>query len=179
MNSKLLVPVGLVLAAVVAAIVIFAVLDTSEPVVRQAVAEDVSADIAGDIAVTYADLPTTGAGAGPDLPGTASAIPALPEALAADTVNHEAAREAVLELIDEATVTYDVQGLAVLAPLLQHADREIREATIEGIVQLGETAGAKTLREAARRAKDPREAALMIEGAQFLEVPVYTPAEER
>jgi hypothetical protein len=95
------------------------------------------------------------------------------QALTADTVNSEPARLAVLEMIDGATTTYSVEGLAVLGPMLRHPDSQIREAAIEGMVQLGETSGSKTLREAARRTSDPRQAARMLEAADFLELPEF------
>lgn len=175
MDKKFLLPAGLIAVAIVAGLVIMFALDTGEPSAAIAPVEVTKEE------VVYADLPT-----GSLAPVPVQAVAAGPvglssvqEALAAKTAGNEAARDAVLAMIDEATVTYDVQGLQVLGPLLQHPDPQIREATIEGIVQLSETAGAKTLRDAARQAKNPQEATRMIEAAEFLELPEYVPSSAR
>jgi hypothetical protein len=96
---------------------------------------------------------------------------ALRLALAADTINNEEATSQVLTLIEDAYASYDKGALRTLTPLLNHGDPAIREAAIEGFVQLGEPSGAKILRDAARRARRPKESAQMIQAAEFLEIP--------
>lgn len=180
MNPKLLWPAALVLLALVAAIVILTALDTGE---RAAPAASEVTEVEPAPEPVYADLPPGGvsitpraAPGSPSAAGGTVAITSVDQALIADTTKNEAARDTVLEMIDEATVTYDVEGLVTLGPLLRHADPEIREAAVEGIVQLSEPSGAKTLREAARRTSDPRERDRMIEAAEFLELPPYQPS---
>jgi hypothetical protein len=173
MNRKLaILPLILVAAGLVLALLIFVGLDTSagdrppvSPPDAHASPEVAYAELeAGSVSI----VESTGA-ARAELP------PTLREAMRADTTQNEAAREVLLEAIDDATVTYDVQGLVTLGPMLSHPDPEIREAAIEGIVQLGETAGAQVLREAAGKSRNPREVEQMIEAAAFLEIPEYRP----
>jgi hypothetical protein len=179
MNSKLLIPIGLVVLALVAALVILSLLDTnvekasssSRPTpaptapARAQATTPAPAQVAAQAPVSITPL------ARPDAPN--GAITTVDQALTADTVNNEPARQAVLEMILDASTTYSVEGLVVLGPMLRHQDPAVSEAAIEGVVQLGETAGAKTLREAARRTSDPRRAARMLEAAEFLELPEY------
>jgi hypothetical protein len=172
MNRNLLLPLILVAAGLVLAVLIFAGLDTSagdRPPVSPP-AEPAAPE------VTYAEL-DTGSVSIVESTGAARAElpPTLQEAMRADTTRNEAAREVVLEAIDDATVTYSVEGLVTLGPLLSHPDPEIREAAIEGIVQLGETAGVQVLREAAKKSRNPREVEQMTEAAAFLEIPEYRP----
>lgn len=185
MNTKILLPLILVAAALLLAVLIFVGLDTSagdrpraiETAPEASAAADTAAGSAADVA--YADLGPRPVSIIDAAESTREELPpSLQQALLADTTRDEAAREVVLDAIDEATVTYDIQGLVTLGPLLSHPDPAIREAAIEGIVQLGETAGSGTLRDAARKTKDRAEAAAMIEAAQFLELPVLQPASQ-
>lgn len=178
MNPKFLLPVGLVLLALVAALVILAFLDTgvspSTSAAKPAAAPPATAPKDPTIALASEPAsapPTSITPARSDAP--ADTITTVDQALTADTANSEPARLAVLEMIDDATTTYSVEGITVLGPMLRHPDYEIREAAIEGMVQLGETSGSKTLREAARRTSDPRQAARMLEAADFLELPEF------
>jgi hypothetical protein len=180
MNHKLVIPVGLVVLALAIALLIIMGLGPSENLEKPepeqpVVAEKTPASLPSDFAV---DSSAGGNfGLGDELLGRdSSGLPTdgvVKAALAADTSGNEAAREQVLNVIDDAMVTYDVSGLAVLGPMLDHPDPDIRLATIEGIVQLGEASGAKTLRDAARRATDAKERAQMLEAAKFLDLPVY------
>lgn len=179
MNPKILIPTALIAAALVIGFLILGFLDTGKPGAVAPTGED--GDIASEsVDVEYADISGS-------LPAGDGGV-AVQQAMigAVDSVSIaggggelEAAREQIFETIHDASVTYDVEGLKVLGPLLSHADPEVRAATIEGIIQLGETAGAKTLREAARKAKDPKDAAEMIRAAKFLELPEYQPPDKR
>jgi len=180
MNSKLLWPAALVLLALVAAIVILAALDTGE---RAAPAAAEATEVEPAPEPVYADLPPGGVSITPRVASGSSpasggnvAITSVAQALVADTANNLEARGQVFDLIDDAMVTYDIEGLKTLSPLLSHPDPAIREAAIEGIAQLGVVEGAKKLREAARRARTPNEAVLMNETADFLELPEYDPS---
>lgn len=173
MKTPLLVPALLVLAAVAVGLLILAALDTGTPPMKAAVGDGPAPAFAGESLspdlgneVTMVSVSGNASSAGGQTGNTAAAFEAA-------TAGDNTPREQILEVIEDATTTYDVEGLTVLGPLLKNPDPEIREATIEGIIQLGETAGAKILREAARQAKDPREARRMIEAAAFLELPEY------
>lgn len=186
MSKNLILPLSLIAAAIVLCLVIFMVVDTT-PV--EAPAEEISADL--EIDPPPRDLPdfpsdpSTGGNLGlgaefssRDQDGLPSSE-ALAAAMAADTAMDSQAKEAVFTVIEDASTTYDVQGLTVLGPLLKHSDPDVREATIEGIVQLGDTAGAKTLREAAASASDPKLKDRMLRAAQFLELPEYVPSRDK
>lgn len=171
MSNKLLLPLALVAVAVLVAFLIIVGLDTGDTTPPAAVASE---DVAP---TTYSELPAApvsfveSSGA-----GRAEVAPSLQEALQADTTRDEAAREVVLEAIEDAMTTYSPEGFPVLTPLLAHPDREVREAAIEGIVQIGEPSGAAILRAAAKKARDPRDAEDMLEAAKFLELPRFQPS---
>ena len=88
-------------------------------------------------------------------------------------------RKVILAKIEEASVTYDPKGLPLLEPYLLHPDPEVRSAALNGIIVLGEPGAAPVLREAARKAATPKEAAALTEAADYLELPAGTfiPAE--
>jgi hypothetical protein len=172
MSSKFFIPLALVAVALIVSILVILGLDTGEVSPPAASSSDIVV-----AQTTYAELPPAPV-AFPE-PATAASSgvpPTLREALQADTSRNEAAREVVLEAIEDASTTYSPEGFVVLSPLLNHPDREIREAAIEGMVQLGESSGAQILRAAAKKARDPRDAEEMIEAAEFLEIPEYRPS---
>jgi hypothetical protein len=59
----------------------------------------------------------------------------------------------------------------VIEPYLYHADPEIRAAALDGVVLLGDGAGAKLLRTAAGKTTDPSEALRLKEMADYLDLP--------
>jgi len=79
--------------------------------------------------------------------------------------------EQALQRIESAVVTYDAASLPVIAPYLTHADPELRLAAREGLLQMGLSEAVPLLREAAGKLKDPREAILLLDAADFLELP--------
>jgi hypothetical protein len=192
MPKQFLLPLALVAAAIVLCLGIFMAIGTSP---ADAPSEEVSAEIEVSEPEPLRDLPpapanfSSGVSAGGSSYGGAitsrgadgllATKEAVAAAMAADTTMDSAAREAVLSVIEDASTTYDVSGLTVLGPLLGHSDPEVREATVEGIVQLGDVAGAKTLRDAARSPTDPKLKDRMIKAAQFLELPEYVPSEAK
>lgn len=89
----------------------------------------------------------------------------------ADTGGDLEAQEPFFEAIMEASATYSPEGLVVLEPLLGHPDPEIREAAIEGIVQLGEPEGVAVLRRTAEGTAFPEDRGALLEAAEFLELP--------
>ena len=80
-------------------------------------------------------------------------------------------REVIRESIHAASISYDPADLPRIQPYLSHPDPEIREAALNGILVLGHAAGAPLLRDAAKRATSPKEAALLLEKADYLELP--------
>jgi hypothetical protein len=184
MNPKLLLPLGLVAVALLVALFIIMGLGTEGVVEKPAPEEPVAAkETPSPLPSGFAFDSSAGGNLGLDEELNGRDDSGLPTdevvkaALAADTASNEAVREQVLNVIDDAMVTYNVSGLAVLSPMLEHPDPEIRQATIEGIVQLGEASGAKTLRDAARRATDSKERAQLLDAAKFLDLPVFEPSE--
>ncbi len=83
----------------------------------------------------------------------------------------ETSKNGILEDIQEAASTYNPAQLPQIEPFLSHSDPEIRQAAREGVVLLGDTAGAKMLREAASRATDPTEIQQLREMADYLDLP--------
>jgi hypothetical protein len=73
--------------------------------------------------------------------------------------------------LQEAATTYSPEGIPLIEPSLYSSDREVREAAADALVVLGETGGAKALRKAAAKSRDPREAVALIERAEYLELP--------
>ena len=189
MSHKILLPLGLVAAAIALCLVIFMVIDTTP--IETPSSGEVSAPLEVNPPPPRRDLPdfpsdpSSGGnlGLGADFSSRTQDGRPSPEALAAamsaDTLKDPQAKEAVFEVIQDASTTYDVEGLVVLGPLLKHSDPEVREATIEGIVQLGDAAGAKTLREAAAKTKDSKLKDRLLSAAQFLELPEYVPSKDR
>lgn len=83
----------------------------------------------------------------------------------------EKAQEKAFDNIENAVITYSPEAVNSIVPMLSSADPEIRDAAIEGLVQLGEKRGADALRRAARTAKTPQEKARMLKAADFIELP--------
>jgi hypothetical protein len=77
----------------------------------------------------------------------------------------------ILEAIHQASISYDAKELPKIQPHLIHPDAEVRAAALEGVLVLGDAAGAPLLRRAASTLKDPREAVKYLEAADYLELP--------
>ena len=77
----------------------------------------------------------------------------------------------ILEAIHEASISYDAKELSKIQPHLIHPDAEVRAAALEGVLVLGDAAGAPLLRQAASTLKDPREAVKYLDAAEYLELP--------
>jgi hypothetical protein len=80
-------------------------------------------------------------------------------------------KQAILDAIQLASVSYDPSELPSLKPYLTHSDPEIREAALNGIIVLGHAAGAPLLRDAASRISNPIEASELLRKADYLELP--------
>jgi hypothetical protein len=80
-------------------------------------------------------------------------------------------KEGVLNEIHDASVTYDPSQLPKIAAFLHHADEQIRQAAIDGMIVLGDSAAAPILREAAKTALSAKEAVALEEAAAYMELP--------
>lgn len=114
--------------------------------------------------------------ASPSIPqSTAAPAPvAAPPGIAASApapLPPDTDREVIREAIHAASISYDPADLPRIQPYLSHPEPEIREAALNGILVLGHAAGAPLLRDAAKRAATPQEAALLLEKAEYLELP--------
>jgi hypothetical protein len=79
--------------------------------------------------------------------------------------------ERVLAVIEEASISYDPKELPRIQPFLLHPDPEVRAAALNGILVLGDAAGAPLLRAAAKQTAVPQEAVKLLETADYLELP--------
>ena len=80
-------------------------------------------------------------------------------------------REAALEIIHDASVTYDPAELPVIQPYLLSPDPELRAAAVDAMVVLGDASASPLLREAAAKVSSTQEALKMIEAAAYVELP--------
>jgi hypothetical protein len=84
-------------------------------------------------------------------------------------------RESILAEIEEASVTYDAAALPRIERFLLHPDPEVRESARNGMIVLGDPAAGPLLRAASRHTADSREAAALIEAADYVELPSKPP----
>lgn len=83
-------------------------------------------------------------------------------------------RSAILNTIQQASVSYDAKALPLIEPYLLHQDPEVRLAAMNGMIVLGETAAGPLLRKAAEKSTSPKEAVALSEAADFVELPSGT-----
>lgn len=80
-------------------------------------------------------------------------------------------REEILAEIEAASVTYDAAALPRIERFLLHPDPEVRQSARDGMIVLGDAAAGPLLRDASRHMADPREAAALLESADYVELP--------
>ena len=102
-------------------------------------------------------------------PPSVSAPPPRPASAATDS--SPASSDADLARIESAVASGQAASLPTLAPYLVHSDPALREAAREGMLQMSLAEAAPLLREAAGKIKDPREAILLLDAADFLSLP--------
>ncbi len=95
--------------------------------------------------------------------------PATPSASKPNT--KALSREAMLEEINAASVTYDAKALPRIQPYLINPDPEIREAAKNGMIVLGDAAAGPLLRDASKKMATPQEAVGLLEAADYVELP--------
>lgn len=91
-------------------------------------------------------------------------------------VDHAEARAEAAARIAAAAARQDAEALPELVRHLGSPDPAVRALALDGVLQLGDAAGAEPLRAAARRMRDPREAARLLEAADYLALPPAPPA---
>lgn len=94
------------------------------------------------------------------------AIPAAPPSSTSDAVP-----ASDLARIENAVTSGQPSALPLVAPYLTHADPALREAARDAMLQMGLAESVPLLREAAGKLKDPREAILLLDAADFLSLP--------
>lgn len=72
------------------------------------------------------------------------------------------------DTIQSLASTYDARRIPEIAAFLDHADPLVREAALQGLLQLSSPEAAPVLRAAAAKAKNPEEATALREAADFL-----------
>ena len=98
------------------------------------------------------------------------AVPSPPNA-PAPFVAVAMTNDVIFNVIQEASTSYNAKELPKIQPYLTHPDAEIREAAINGIINLGDAAGSPLLRAAAKNTTDSKEAVKMLQAADYLELP--------
>ena len=83
-------------------------------------------------------------------------------------------RFAIVNTIEQASVTYDAKALPLIEPYLLHQDPEVRLAAMNGMIVLGEAAAGPLLRKAAEKSTSPKEAVALSEAEDFVELPSGT-----
>ncbi len=96
------------------------------------------------------------------------------EAVAKDAKLPDEERAAILNEIEQASVTYDAKALPSIERYLLHSDPEVRVAAMNGMIVLGDAAAGPLLRQAAEKAPSPKEAVAMAEAADYVELPSGT-----
>jgi hypothetical protein len=90
---------------------------------------------------------------------------------ALDPDKKAATKAATIEKIHEASTTYDAAYLPVIKPYLIDSDPEIRENAVNAMIVLGDASAGKMLREAAIQMKTAEDVKMMLEAAEFVELP--------
>jgi len=80
-------------------------------------------------------------------------------------------RDAAIEKMHDAAVTYDPAELPVIGPYLESPDPELRAAAVEAMIILGDSSAGPMLREAALKLTAPEEILKMQQAADYIELP--------
>lgn len=147
--------------------------------------EDAGAVLKGDLKSADELTQLGGLDKKDDLPLSAPVAPYLPGAVDSSktlsgngkavvttaSITKEQKKEAALEAMHAAVVTYDPKSLPLISPYLNDEDEAVRAEALNGMLRMGEAAAAPLLRAAADKARSPREALAMLDAADFLELP--------
>lgn len=80
-------------------------------------------------------------------------------------------QEEALAFLHDTSVTYDPAELPKIQPYLLSLDTEVQKAAIDAMVVLGDSAAAPMLREASRQTMDTNAVMEMLKAADYLELP--------
>lgn len=80
-------------------------------------------------------------------------------------------KEDTIEKIHDAATTYDAAYLPVIQPYLRDADPEIRQEAVDAMIILGSADAAPLLRDAAKTLTTAEEMKIMLDAAEYLELP--------
>ncbi len=92
---------------------------------------------------------------------------------------YEPERDAAMQEIFAAMVTYSDEGVGKLSTFLGNSDPEVRRAAVEALKQIRTPVSAKVLRDAAKQAKTREDKSYLEEAAEFVGLPVYDPKKRR
>ncbi len=168
MDKKFILPIALIMGAVVLAF--FLLLGPGPEPAAIVVSEDVSLDDDPDYNPLGGDEGGGGGTSAASSAGTAGSA-GLPTTPNISIATASTPSEVILGRIDDAIVSYSPEGVGMIAPYLSSRDPEVRDAAIEGLMQLGEPSGAELLRKAARSAANTRERNQLLEAAAFIDLP--------
>ena len=102
---------------------------------------------------------------------SAASVAEAPPQAVAQGAESTADKEQVMASMHDAAITYDPASLPAIAQHLSSPDAEVRTAAAEAVVLLGDSAGAKFLHEAAKKARSTAEAADLKAKADYLDLP--------
>ena len=77
----------------------------------------------------------------------------------------------ILEAINDFATTYDPKELVKIEPYLLHADPQVRNAAIDGMIRLGDASASVMLRSASAKAPTTADAIAMLQAAEYLQLP--------
>ncbi len=105
---------------------------------------------------------------------------AIPRFKVSEKGNHSvperdrAMTDAEIERLSQLSLTRDQAALPEIFAALKHPDREVREAAMEAITQMGDSNAIPVLKEASEMVDDPEEKSEFLEAMEFLSVQPLT-----
>ena len=82
-----------------------------------------------------------------------------------------ATKDAIVKKIHGAAITYKAENLPVIKPYLLSSDPEIRQEAVDAMIILGDSTASPMLREAAKQMNTAQDLKIMLEAADYLELP--------
>lgn len=138
--------------------------------------------LAGVAVFRLQDEPTAAAGktasVGESQPASEPGKTASPRETQPAADDDPARLERVAAEIQQAVLTYQPAGVAVIRPYLLDPDPTVRREARDGLVQLGEADAVSWLRDAASKLEDPAEIESLREAADLLSLPAWSDSEE-
>ena len=88
-----------------------------------------------------------------------------------DPLTLAAEKEAAIEIMQDASTSYDPKELPVIRPYLESPDPEIRDAAVDAMIVLGDASAGPMIRDAAKKVSSPEERKKMEKAADYVELP--------